>query len=95
MTAYLRYELKHLVDKLNWWCDHYHPDMYATPVPSLRLIAMQGQDVLDFPAPPPRLKPTREEAVALYSEVMALHHCQTLGEMAEHFSHAVLERWGQ
>lgn len=40
-------------------------------------------------------KPTREEAVALYSEVMARHDCQTLGEMAEHFSHAVLERWGQ
>jgi hypothetical protein len=26
---------------------------------------------------------------------MAVHDCQTLGEMAEHFSHAVLTRWGR
>lgn len=38
--------------------------------------------------------PTREQAVAIYSEVMATHECQTLGEMAEHFTHAVLARWG-
>ena len=34
--------------------------------------------------------PTRQEAVDLYSEVMAAHDCQTLGEMAEHFARAVL-----
>lgn len=39
--------------------------------------------------------PTREQAVAVYSEVMATHECQTLGDMAEHFTHAVLARWGR
>jgi hypothetical protein len=38
--------------------------------------------------------PTRGEAVAVYSEVMATHECQTLGDMAEHFARAVLARWG-
>jgi hypothetical protein len=38
--------------------------------------------------------PTRKETVDLYSEVMAAHDCQTLGEMAEHFARAVLARWG-
>jgi hypothetical protein len=38
--------------------------------------------------------PTRKEAVDLYSEVMAAHDCQTLGEMVEHFARAVLARWG-
>lgn len=42
---------------------------------------------------PERQIPTRDEVVALYSEVMAVHECQTLGEPAEHFSHAVLARW--
>ena len=41
------------------------------------------------------VEPTRKEAVDLYSEVMAAHDCQTLGEMAEHFARAVLARWGQ
>jgi hypothetical protein len=47
--------------------------------------------------PPPEqpVRPTRTEAVDLYSEVMAAHDCQTLGEMAEHFARAVLARWGQ
>lgn len=44
---------------------------------------------------PERRIPTRDEVVALYSEVMAVHECQTLGELAEHFSHAVLARWGR
>lgn len=38
--------------------------------------------------------PTRDEAVSIYSEVMAAHDCQTLGDMAEHFANAVLARWG-
>lgn len=38
--------------------------------------------------------PIKDEAVALYSEVMAVHNCQTLGEVAEHFARAVLARWG-
>lgn len=38
--------------------------------------------------------PTRGEAVAVYSEVMATHECPTLGDMAEHFARAVLARWG-
>ena len=37
---------------------------------------------------------TRGEAVAVYTEVMAAHDCQTLGDMAEHFARAVLARWG-
>jgi len=47
--------------------------------------------------PPPEqpVGPTRQEAVDLYSEVMAAHDCQTLGEMAEHFARAVLARWWQ
>ena len=40
-------------------------------------------------------RPTREEAVAVYSEVLAIHECQTLGDMAEHFARAVLARWGK
>jgi hypothetical protein len=39
--------------------------------------------------------PTRQEAVDLYSEVMAAHDCQTLGEMAERFARAVLAHSGQ
>jgi hypothetical protein len=35
-----------------------------------------------------------KEAVALYSEVMAVHECQTLGDMAGHFARAVLARYG-
>jgi mannose/cellobiose epimerase-like protein (N-acyl-D-glucosamine 2-epimerase family) len=46
-------------------------------------------------AQPESVEPTRKEAVDLYSEVMAAHDCQTLGEMAEHFARAVLARWGQ
>lgn len=38
--------------------------------------------------------PTRDEAAAVYTEVMAAHDCQTLGDMAEHFARAVLARWG-
>lgn len=44
----------------------------------------------------PELKgPTRDEAVAIYSEVMVAHDCQTLGDMAEHFAYAILARWGK
>ena len=45
-------------------------------------------------APPDPVAPTRKEAVDLYSEVMAAHDCQTLGQMAEHFARAVLAKWG-
>lgn len=38
---------------------------------------------------------TDEDAVALYSVVMALHDCQTLGDMAGNFARAVLTRWGR
>jgi hypothetical protein len=41
------------------------------------------------------VEPTRKETVDLYSEVMAAHDCQTLGEMAERYARAVLARWGQ
>ena len=37
---------------------------------------------------------TQRDAVAIYSEVMATHECETLGDMAEHFAHAVLARFG-
>ena len=40
-------------------------------------------------------RPTRDEAVAVYTEVMAAHDCQTIGDMAEHFARAVLARWGR
>ena len=48
------------------------------------------------PEPEPERKlPTREEAAALYTEVMIANDCQTLGDMAETFSHAILARWGR
>jgi len=40
------------------------------------------------------VEPTRKEAVDLYSEVMAAHDCQTLGEVLGHFARAVLAKWG-
>ena len=45
-------------------------------------------------AQPEPVAPTQGEAVAVYTEVMVVHDCQTLGDMAEHFAHAVLARWG-
>ena len=45
-------------------------------------------------AQPEPVAPTQGEAVAVYTEVMAAHDCQTLGDMAEHFARAVLARWG-
>jgi hypothetical protein len=45
-------------------------------------------------AQPEPVAPTRGEAVAVYTEVMAAHGCETLGDMAEHFARAVLARWG-
>jgi hypothetical protein len=44
---------------------------------------------------PEPVAPTQGEAVAVYTEVMVVHDCQTLGDMAEHFARAVLARWGQ
>ena len=46
-------------------------------------------------AKPERKLPTRDEAVALYTAVMVANDCQTLGDMAETFSHAVLAHWGR
>jgi hypothetical protein len=54
-------------------------------------LAAEARAALTQPEPQ---GPTREDAVALYSDVMAVHECQTLGEMAEHFARAVLARWG-
>jgi glycine betaine/choline ABC-type transport system substrate-binding protein len=45
-------------------------------------------------AQPEPVELTRGEAVAVYTEVMAAHDCQTLGDMAEHFARAVLARCG-
>jgi len=45
-------------------------------------------------AQPEPVGPTQGEAVAVYTEVMLVHDCQTLGDMAEHFVRAVLARWG-
>jgi hypothetical protein len=50
--------------------------------------------VLALAQPEPQ-EPTQKEAVALYSEIMAVNNCQTLGEMAEHFARAILDRWGR
>jgi hypothetical protein len=55
--------------------------------------AAEARAYLAQPEPEGKL-PTREEAVALYTEVMVAHDWQTLGDMAETFSHAVLARWG-
>ena len=45
-------------------------------------------------AQPKPVAPTQGEAVAVYTGVMVVHDCQTLGDMAEHFARAVLARWG-
>lgn len=55
-------------------------------------LCLRARAALTEPEPE---EPTREQAVAVYSEVMATHECQTLGEMAEHFARAVLARWGK
>jgi hypothetical protein len=55
-------------------------------------LATEARAALAQPEPQ---GPTQVEAVALYSEVMAVHDCQTLGEMAEHFARAVLARFGR
>ena len=52
----------------------------------------EARTALDEPEPE---GPTRDEATAIYSEVMIVHNCQTLGDMAEHFARAVLARWGK
>jgi hypothetical protein len=54
-------------------------------------VVLQIRAALSEPEPE---EPTRDEAVAVYTEVMAAHDCQTLGDMAEHFARAVLARWG-
>ena len=46
-------------------------------------------------AQPEPEEPTDEDAVAVYSVVMALHDCQTLGDMAGNFARAVLARYGR
>lgn len=55
-------------------------------------LVERTRDALAEPEPK---GPTREESVAVYSDVMATHECQTLGDMAEHFARAVLARWGK
>ena len=54
-------------------------------------LATEARAALSQPEP---VAPTQGEAVAVYTEVMVVHDCQTLGDMAEHFAHAVLARWG-
>jgi len=71
-----------LVDTLECVLDS--PDPHC-----LALIARARAALAEQP-----VEPTRKEAVDLYSEVMAAHDCQTLGEMAEHFARAVLAKWG-
>jgi len=66
-----------------------------TPIPSgettpMRTVEHGGRSYLV----PESASPTDEDAVALYSVVMALHDCQTLGDMAGNFARAVLARWG-
>jgi hypothetical protein len=70
----------------------------AADIPSNQLVR-QLMDAMaataDALAQPEPEGPTDEEAVALYSEVMAFHDCQTLGDMAGNFARAVLTRWGR
>ncbi|MGA1296397.1 MAG: hypothetical protein ACO3X1_13890 [Burkholderiaceae bacterium] len=62
---------------------------------ALRAAESKHKQKLPTQAKPERKLPTRDEAVALYSAVMVANECQTLGDMAETFSHAVLARWGK
>jgi hypothetical protein len=59
--------------------------------PSSSALVQRARAALSQPEP---VAPTQGAAVAVYTEVMVVHNCQTLGEMAEHFAHAVLARWG-
>jgi hypothetical protein len=67
-------------------------EQYPVQPPRDRELIGRARAALAQPEPQ---GPTDEEAVALYSEVMAVHECQTLGDMAGHFGRAVLERWGR
>jgi hypothetical protein len=68
------------------WAEHTSAHYVVHPDVILRARAALAEQLVE---------PTRKEAVDLYSEVMAAHDCQTLGEMAEHFARAVLARWSQ
>jgi hypothetical protein len=63
----------------------------AERLQKLAELANRARAALAQPEP---VAPTQSEAVAVYTEVMAAHDCQTLGDMAEHFARAVLARWG-
>lgn len=69
-------------------------DEYTGMNPYMRLDTAMKAARAALAQPEPQ-GPTDEEAVALYSEVMAVHECQTLGDMAGHFARAVLARWGR
>lgn len=62
---------------------------------ALRAAESEHEQKPPTQAKPERKLPTRDEAVALYSAVMVANDCQTLGDMAETFSHAVLAHWGR
>ena len=67
---------------------------YAFSNPAAKCPDCGGLGELSIAIQPEPQGPTDEEAVALYSEVMVFHECQTLGDMAGHFARAVLARWG-
>ena len=78
-------DFRALCEELVDVCDFPSPFHYKADVMNRARAALAEQPVA----------PTRGEAVAVYTEVIAAHDCQTLGDMAEHFARAVLARWGQ
>jgi hypothetical protein len=66
---------------------------WADAMCRLRAALAQQHVSQPYKLPEP-VAPTQGEAVAVYTEVMVVHDCQTLGDMAEHFARAVLARWG-
>jgi hypothetical protein len=66
-----------------------------SPTTCLARAALAQQHVSQPYKLPEPVAPTQGEAVAVYTEVMVVHDCQTLGDMAEHFARAVLAKWGR
>ena len=80
-----------LLEALKGWSPHGGGPLEYWESEKEALLMARAENALAQPDP---VAPTRKEAVDLYSEVMAAHDCQTLGEMAEHFARAVLAKWG-
>ena len=83
-----------LVQLLDGVQRHDLPNQLGLPDDEIDRICSAYESARTALAQPKPEGPTRDEAVAVYTEVMAAHDCQTLGDMAEHFARAILARFG-